>query len=187
MALARLGPDRPVLKGEAHRVKHGRDALRQRPMPSNARAINARGWRRTRPFVPFGISSAFGEATFGVRLWRVAVFWGLHRGVALVDRGAFEAYAIGHTARRKRALPRSSRASRVGQGTPNLSCGIHEVVRRHLEAESLVEPAGLDAAKVADELDGLSVALFSGLDGDADELFADALRAILLIDDQCVD
>jgi hypothetical protein len=72
-------------------------------------------------------------------------------------------------------------------GALNWSRRVYEVVRRHLETEPLVEPPGLDAAKVADELDRLRVASPSGLDRDADELLTDAPRAVLFIDDQGVD
>jgi hypothetical protein len=65
--------------------------------------------------------------------------------------------------------------------------GVHEIIRCHFETEPLVEPTGVDTAKIADEFDGLSAASFRGLDGGANELFADAPRALLLVHDQWVE
>src|SRR5438132_12026933 len=63
----------------------------------------------------------------------------------------------------------------------------HEVVRGHLEAEPLIEPASLDAAKCTHYLDRLSVVPRRSLERDVDQPFANSLRPVGFVDDQRVD
>ena len=63
----------------------------------------------------------------------------------------------------------------------------HEVVRGHLEAEPLIEPASLDAAKCTHYLDRLSVGPRRGLERDVDQPLTNSPRPVGLVDDQRVD
>ena len=59
----------------------------------------------------------------------------------------------------------------------------HEVVRGHIEAEQLIEPASLDAAKCTRYLDRLSVVARRSLERDVDQPFANSLRPVGFVDD----
>ena len=63
----------------------------------------------------------------------------------------------------------------------------HEVVRGHLEAEPLVEPASLDAAKCTHYLDRLSVVPRRSIERDVDQPLANSPRPVGFVDDQRVD
>src|SRR5437762_13638528 len=66
------------------------------------------------------------------------------------------------------------------------SAGTNEVVRRDLEAQSLVEASRLNPAQGAHGLDGLGTGARRSLQGNTDQLFADPPRTVPLIDDQGV-